>query len=254
MQQDTPPTAARKPHPFGVMHRYGGIISAVLIIFICITGLLLNHTDDLELGTVPVDAEWLLNAYGIDTPPISSFGNINISASQIANKLYYRTTPLAGNFSSLTGIVESGDIVIIATTNELALLTHAGELIETLEAYTGIPNNIRQIGLHPELGPVLNTPSGNWHSNTELMNWQALTDTQTIAWSGTVLLPETSQQELKALYRGQGLSLERVILDLHAGRIFGRVGPLLADMVAVLFILLAMTGIWMWFKSRRKKP
>jgi hypothetical protein len=254
MQQDTPPAKARKAHPFGLTHRYGGIISAVLIIFICITGLLLNHTDDLELGKVPVDAEWLLSAYGIDTPAIISFGNVNISASQIANKLYYRTTPLSGNFSSLTGMVESGDTVIIATTDELILLTRAGELIETLEAYTGIPAYIRRIGLHPELGPALNTASGDWHSNTELMNWEALTDTKTIAWSGPVLLPEASQQELKVLYRGQGLSLERVILDLHSGRIFGPAGPLLADMVAVLFILLALTGIWMWFKTRRKIP
>lgn len=254
MQQDTPPATARKPHPVGLIHRYGGITSAVLIIFICLTGLLLNHTDDLELGTVPVDAEWLLNAYGIDTPAIISFGNVNISASQIASKLYYRMTPLSGNFSSLTGIVETGDIVIIATTDELILLTRSGELIETLEAYTGIPAYIQRIGLHPELGPVLNTASGDWRSNAELTNWAALTDKQPIAWSGPVLLPETSQQELKALYRGQGLSLERVILDLHSGRIFGSAGPLLADMVAVLFIFLAMTGIWIWFKTRRKIP
>jgi hypothetical protein len=254
MQHDTPPAEARKPHPFGLIHRYGGITSAVLIIFICVTGLLLNHTDDLELGKVPVDAEWLLSAYGIDTPAINSFGNVNIFASQIDSKLYYRASPLPGSFSSLTGIVESGEIVIIATTDALILLTRAGQLIETLEAYTGIPDNIRRIGLHPELGPVLNTASGAWHSDNELLSWEALTNTKTIAWSAPVLLPQATQQELKVLYRGQGLSLERVILDLHSGRIFGTAGPFLADMVAILFILLTLTGIWMWFKPRRKTP
>jgi hypothetical protein len=244
----------RKPHPFGLLHRYGGICSAVLIIFICVTGLALNHTDDLELGSVPVDAEWLLDAYGIATPPINSFAFGTISASQIDSNLYYGTTALPGKFSALTGVTQSGDRVIIATANELILLTRDGAAIETLEAYMGIPTGIRRIGLDAEQGAVVSTASGDWHSDSELTNWEILTDTKTTVWSEPVALPVDLQQQLKTLYRGQGLSVERVLLDLHSGRIFGPAGPLLADLVAVVFILLALTGIWMWFKTRRKTP
>jgi hypothetical protein len=244
----------RKSHPFGLLHRYGGIISAVLIIFICVTGLAHNHTDDLELGSVPVDAEWLLDAYGIATPPLNSFAFGTVAASQIDSNLYYGTTALPGNFSALTGVIQSGDRVIIATTNKLLLLTRSGESIETLEAYMGIPAGIHRIGLDAEQGTVLSTASGDWHSDSELTNWEMLTDTKTTVWSEPVALPADLQQQLKMLYRGQGLSVERVLLDLHSGRIFGLAGPLLADLVAVVFILLALTGIWMWFKTRRKSP
>jgi len=51
-------------------------------------------------------------------------------------------------------------------------------------------------------------------------------------------------------YRGKGLPGERVILDIHSGRILGYVGVLLVDFMAILFLLLAMSGIWMWYKYR----
>ena len=44
------------------------------------------------------------------------------------------------------------------------------------------------------------------------------------------------------------LTFERVLLDLHSGRIFGRAGPLVMDAAAVLFIALALTGFWMWLR------
>ncbi len=48
------------------------------------------------------------------------------------------------------------------------------------------------------------------------------------------------------LYRGNGLPLERIILDLHSGRMFGTFGEYVMDIVALLFIFLALSGGWMW--------
>ena len=43
-----------------------------------------------------------------------------------------------------------------------------------------------------------------------------------------------------------GLPLERVLLDLHSGRIFGEAGVWLVDAAALLFLLLAGSGLWLW--------
>ncbi len=40
------------------------------------------------------------------------------------------------------------------------------------------------------------------------------------------------------------------MLDLHNGRIFGGFGVFLIDAAAVLFLILAVTGVWMWARSR----
>jgi hypothetical protein len=42
-------------------------------------------------------------------------------------------------------------------------------------------------------------------------------------------------------YRGKGLPLERVLLDIHSGRILGAWG---VDAVSVLFLGLVLTGLW----------
>jgi len=58
------------------------------------------------------------------------------------------------------------------------------------------------------------------------------------------------REQLLRLYRGKGLPLERVIIDIHSGRILGQAGVLLVDFMALLFLSLAMSGVWMWYKYR----
>ena len=55
---------------------------------------------------------------------------------------------------------------------------------------------------------------------------------------------------LQAAYRGYGLTLERVLLDLHSGRVLGSAGVLLVDAAAILFLLLAISGLWLWSRRR----
>ena len=47
--------------------------------------------------------------------------------------------------------------------------------------------------------------------------------------------------------------LRWVVLDLHTGEFFGKLGPLYYDIIAVVFMTLASTGIYMYFKIRRSK-
>ena len=70
-------------------------------------------------------------------------------------------------------------------------------------------------------------------------------------WSEQVPLPGELRDILLKKYRGQGLTLERVLLDLHSGRLFGTFGVYIVDAAALLFLILAFTGVWMWM-SRLK--
>jgi hypothetical protein len=51
----------------------------------------------------------------------------------------------------------------------------------------------------------------------------------------------------------QWLSWERLLLDLHTGRVVGRVGVLWVDAVGVLLAGLAVSGITMWWLHRRRR-
>ncbi len=42
---------------------------------------------------------------------------------------------------------------------------------------------------------------------------------------------------------GGGLPLERVVLDLHSGRLFGWLGPYVMDAAALGLLIVAITGL-----------
>ena len=58
---------------------------------------------------------------------------------------------------------------------------------------------------------------------------------------------------MRQAYRGQGLTMKRVIRDLHSGRLFNQTwGIYLMDDSAILMIWLGLSGTWLWW-SRNKK-
>ncbi|HSH28473.1 MAG TPA: PepSY domain-containing protein, partial [Thiohalobacter sp.] len=72
-----------------------------------------------------------------------------------------------------------------------------------------------------------------------------------VTWAQTDTLPAELYEELVEHYRGEVLPLERVLLDLHSGRIFGRHGYLVMDVAAVLLIALALSGSLIWLRRRK---
>ena len=60
-------------------------------------------------------------------------------------------------------------------------------------------------------------------------------------------------ESLKSAWRGRGVTVERLLLDLHSGRIFSAAGPLLMDLVAVFLILLSVSGIILSKVRNRRK-
>jgi len=97
---------------------------------------------------------------------------------------------------------------------------------------------------------IINAAHGNYLADVDVPEWQEVQETLLVHWSASGDIPKDLVEQLLILYRGKGLPLERVILDIHSGRILGQAGVLLIDFMAVLFLLLAMSGAWMWFKYR----
>ena len=48
------------------------------------------------------------------------------------------------------------------------------------------------------------------------------------------------------------ISWQRLMQDLHSGRWFGGWGVWMMDIAAVILLLLAVSGLWMWWGKRRR--
>lgn len=240
-------------------HRRLGIIVALFAILLSTTGLLLNHTEELALDSSYVRSDALLDWYGISPPgkPLS-YAAGGHWISQLGERLYFDEHELAVDAPGrLLGAVALADRVVVAIEGHLMLFDLSGELLETLGGAQGAPAGARLIGVKDET-LVVRASHGDYLADKDLLKWEegekegrapAPVDAY---WAEPGTLPRGLHDQLIEAYRGKGLSLERVLLDLHSGRIMGGAGIVAVDIGAILFLLLAVSGIIMWLRHLKQ--
>lgn len=232
-------------------HRYLGLASALFVAVLAVTGLLLNHTDGLGLDRRPVRAAWLLDWYGIALPGnIIGFEVAGRHATQIGQRLYLERQEIARDAGRLIGAVALENMIIVGTPYELLLMTDSGDLIERLGPAQGTPAGMEALA---RAGPrvLARTARGVYATDAMLLEWQAHQTAETPQWSERAPIPSALRRDLARRYRGAGLTQERVLLDLHSGRILGPAGVYLIDAAAIAFVLLAALGMWVWASRQR---
>lgn len=236
-------------------HRYIGITAALFVILVSVTGVMLNHTEDLKLDEKHIQSGLLLDWYGVQAPAQSSgYRTLNHWISQWDSRLLTRQHDLGQYTNRLLGAVSYQGMLIVALEGELLLLTPEGEIIESLKGYQGVPAGMLAIGLTTDKRVVVKAAHGSYVADADLTRWEHQ-NIEAARWSAPSTLPDTVRQDMLQLYRGKGLDLERVILDLHSGRLLNQGGVYFFDFIAVAMIFLACSGLWLWtvrlIKSRQ---
>jgi len=238
-------------------HRYIGVSAALLVVILAITGLMLNHTGELQLDSHYVSNDWLLDQYGIHAPAsIRSYPVENRWLSQWGERLFLDQIDVGMTQEKLLGALYYDGMLVVALDSEVWLLTPQGELIEKLGGNEGIPAGMSAIGLTDEGRVAVMAAHGVYTADRDLVIWHDAPEAITV-WIDSEDLPASLYQNLLEKYRGQGLPLERVVLDLHSGRLFGQYGIYVMDAAAVLMLFLAFSGSWIWgmrhIRNRQKK-
>lgn len=249
----THPRRYRKLRSPYVWHRYAGVSVALIVLVLVTSGLLLNHGQDLRLDQRRVRWPWLLDLYGIQVPELRSYATPHHWVSALDERVYVDGRPLGGRHPGLVGAVEGQDFVALAFPRAVLLLTTEGEVIERLDASIGVPAGISAVGRR-EAGLVLRASGGGYAADATLSSWTPAS-TEGVAWSRTGHPPTAITARIARSYRGEGLPLERVLLDLHSGRLFGHAGVLVMDLAALALMGLAGSGLWMWLRGlARRRP
>jgi len=226
-----------------------------------ITGILLNHTESLELDEVSVENNIVLDWYGVNPAGSpTSFSSGKTWISQWNQQIFFNGESLFTHNKSLLGIAQLNDMLAIALGNDVLLIDSEGEIIELMKNICLAP--IQKIGLLENKVSILDQQNSFYLSDTQLSRWNKQTGNHSSLsnslWSVSTELNAQQILKLKKSYRGQGLSLERIILDLHSGRIFNdNWGIYILDLSAILMMLLGISGVWVWWsrklKIRKKK-
>lgn len=235
------------------LHRSLGASASVFIIFLVLSGVAINHSNTMGLDKKPVSQDILLDWYGLEKPKnIEGYRVADQWLSFAGSQVFLDDKPVS-NLSNGLGAVTNGDILVVAGSDELLLLDSTGLLIER-QAWEAAPADpIISIGSLPDGTVSLKTERQTWLPDQDFIQWTSIEDaTINPDWAHSETPPATLIQAITSSYRGHGLSLERVLLDLHSGRFFGNIGVLVYDLVALILGFLAVSGLTLWFKNRRK--
>jgi len=233
-----------------IWHRYIGLAASLFVILLALTGLALNHTEDLALDTTHVQSPTLLDWYGIRAPEqITSYRAGPNLISAVGDQLFWNDELLPGISTPLIGALEYADLIVVGIKDRLLLFTPDGKLIEELAGAAGVPTGMQAIGRNADGMLAIHTAHGYYRTDASFLKWDK-SDRVDAAWVTSTVTPESLKNILHTAYRGTGLPLERVLLDLHSGRILGSWGIYLFDAAAILFLFLALSGVWLWGKRR----
>lgn len=203
------------------LHRWAGGTLVAFVLFLSVTGLAINHAHDLGLDRRYVTWSWLIDAYGMG-----------------------RSEPYAG-------IVELDAVVAVGDGNRVHVLLPGGDLVESIDLGSALPGPIERLG---RVGDrvVLLSDGALYRSDADVSVFEPWSDgpVTEIGWSAAIEADAPGLEVLQTAWRGRGVTVERVLLDLHSGRIFSLPGRVFLDIVAIGLILLSISGLVV-MKTRR---
>jgi uncharacterized iron-regulated membrane protein len=236
-----------------IWHRYTGLFAALFVIFITVSGILLNHTDGLSLKNHHLNVDILLDQYQVQQPTsIRLFSSQGHPISQADDLLFINANKGLAVGGTLVGVAPLNDWLVIALNDRLLIVNSDFQLIETLDADDGVPDNIVKIGTDQTARVMLFSNQQPYHLTTDL----SLRQTQQhadIRWSKAEPTSAALTTEIGHRYRANIITLEQFVLDIHSGRFFGNYGTLFFDIVGFILLFLSFTGIIIWFKQRTKQ-
>ena len=231
-------------------HARIGLAAVVFFLFLAVTGVVLNHSASLGLDARYVHVGWLARWYGIASePPLQAFrsGSHDLVS---ANGRWMLDGRVSGEkYPRPIGLVELPQMVVVASSTSLYLYGEDGALIDRLEkgALPAVP--VEAIGKGVSR-LALRTTSGTFESD-DVLSWRPAAR-DAVDWSAPAVLSSAERQRYVDMLQ-PGVSVERLLLDLHSGRFAGRYGPLAVDVLAVFLAVLSLSGAWLFAKRKHRR-
>jgi len=236
-------------------HRRIGLSVVIMVIFLAITGLLLNHSPSLELSKQALQYQWLMDWYGFESDnaqPTEHHG-FNINEKWLShsghNELFLNDKSVANCQPPLLGAAHFQSLLLALCQDALVILTPEGELVEKLDQLSGLPTGATALQVADQK-ILINIGNQTVSLNIDTLNLLHV-DHHQKGWSMPSPLPTPLAAQLDNRAERPGISLETLILDLHSGRFFGNAGVLFVDLIGLLVCLLALTGLWAWYSHSK---
>jgi hypothetical protein len=223
-------------------HRRIGLFAAALVVLVTLTGLVLQHAGALGLTRATITNRAIVSLYVGDR----AAGGIGLRAGGRqhvwrAGVLYSADAPALLMSRQPIGAVPGETGLVIAAQDGLHLLDKTGALLEHVDVSL-LPGPPAALGQTPDGAVVLRAEDRAYKANADFSVFQPHSG-DGVAWSSVEALSAAAIPDFVARAEPLGLPLDRIILDLHTGRLFGAAGVWIVNIGSLAFLALALTGV-----------
>ena len=228
-------------------HRLLGLFGAAFLILLVITGVAVQHPTALGLDQRYVQSPSLLAWYGISPPEVASmYVDQDIAYAQLDERTYRGQQQLVEVEGELRGVKTITGVSLVATTRGVWLYDADARFVDRFDP-PGIPLRLGNSGD----AALLETDQGTFLADADFLSWSVWSlpslrsdeDAPLANWA--IAQPPTQEHSraFQRLYLDKVVSWERLLIDLHSGRMFGWFGPYVIDAAALALLIVAITGL-----------
>ncbi len=253
------PGPAIPPSRERLYHRQMGILMALFLVLLTVTGIVLNHALELDLDRSYIPESLAAVIYSAEESEVIVFAATSDDGAATDDdyviwtngRVYWHRTLVGSLDGALIGSVRLNGELVIASASEIVLITPDGQVAERIGA-SFLPGELSGLGMSSEGRLVLSSNASAFEASAgltifsefegEMAHSQPLEDT-----------PSSLADFLTEIDQTRAVSWQRFLSDLHTGRIFGSLGPFFFDLIALLLLSLSTTGIVLWLRVRRRQ-
>lgn len=238
-------------------HRRAGLFAFLFMGWLGLSGVLINQSPSWGYDTDRIYWSPVMWLYSLQPEPPRSGWNADghwLAITPEGTVLDAR--PLVPPVKLPLGLVAGGTaeqpLLFVANAEHIAVVTLDGVRYDELRSPILPVTAIRRMGRVADLpGSLAVQDLDAFHSVDGGNSWTPI-DPARVEWSDAIDLPDAERERLLPFSR-PFVTLEHVLVDAHSGAIFGRGGVWVINTVGIAAIWLAISGVWMWWRTSRKR-
>jgi len=236
-------------------HKRAGLFAFAFMIWLGASGFLINQSAPWGYDTTRIDWPAITSLYGMRaSPPREGYTAGDAWLARGGDDVFLNGSPVAYPIGEPQGMVASDasgqTLLYVATRESLVLLKPDGSVYDELSSPILPVKEVLAVGT-TDGGIAVRGGEETLVSTDGGLRWNEVDDLNA-QWSEPSSLAE-SQRDILAPYSMPSLPLERALLDLHSGQIFGDAGTWVVNIVGLLSIWLGISGLWMTLRQQRQQ-
>lgn len=236
-------------------HQRAGLFAAIFMFWLGSSGFVLNQSASWGLDAVRVGNSSIMGLYGLypRAPENGFYAGDNWMAQTTENTVVngHALPELVPSPLGLAAAGIGGNTLLFVTASDRIVIVDAdARPVDELRGYTLPVSMIRRVG-QTKNGAVA-IQDGDTFITRDGLSWEPVVDPSSVVWSKPQGL-EPAHKEAALPFARPTVPLEQVLIDAHTGRLFGRYGTWIVNLVGFAAMFLGISGAWIYISTARRR-